>query len=125
MKRAIGAFLLFAVFELTSCAHPFSKVYPGMTSKQVAETVGAPNRSENFAGGYSAWYYGSDRCLLLHDDEVVSKQETETQEVVKTPVGTYTEKIPADCLPPGLKRRSTERRVSTPYGEVRVPAQSE
>jgi hypothetical protein len=111
------------VLPLTAgCSNAFRQIYPGMSGAQVAEVMkSGPTRTEQFDGGYSAWYYGEDRCVLLEGDRVVSKQQSQKGDSVNTPFVTVNEKIRAQCLPPGVERvPEREVRIDTPLGGVHV-----
>ncbi len=102
-----------------ACASPFKHVYPGMTEAQVAEVMEeAPSRTDVFEEDYAAWYYGEDRCLLLHEGVVVAKQQTEETTAVSTPIGSLREEIRAQRLPPGVSRPEQRGREI----DIRLPA---
>ncbi|HZH13065.1 MAG TPA: hypothetical protein VE057_01750 [Archangium sp.] len=119
MKQSL-AILVLAV--CSGCANHFKQLYPGMTGQQVAEVMtSGPSRTEEFPEGYSAWYYGDEQCLLLRDNTVVAKQETEGKSEVYTPLGFVREEIHAQCLPPGVSRpERREREIRTPIGGIRI-----
>ncbi len=110
---------------MVGCSSPFRHVYPGMTGAQVAEVMKAgPTRTEQFERGYTAWYYGEDRCVLLEDDKVVSKQQSQERDSVSTPFVTVNETVRAQCLPPGVERpQKREVEIQTPLGGIEVEQQ--
>lgn len=78
------------------CAHPFSRIQPGMNSTEVRGTTGdvAPSNVVPWSGGAQSWYYGGDRCILIVDDKVVAKYSPDD-----APTGT----TPSICVPPGAQ----------------------
>lgn len=93
-----------------------------MTEAQVSAVMEqAPSRTDLFEGNYAAWYYGEDRCVLLHEGQVVAKQQTEETTEVSTPWGTLREERLAQCLPPGgsrPERRGHEIDIRLPGGGI-------
>lgn len=87
---------LVGVVLASGCAHPFSRIQPGMNSTEVRGTTGdvAPTNVVPWSGGAQSWYYGGDRCVLIVDDKVVAKYSPDD-----APTGT-TEAI---CVPPGAQ----------------------
>jgi hypothetical protein len=104
----------------TGCASSggFKQLYPGMTSAQVAETMGrGPTRAQEFADGSSAWYFGEDRCVLMRDDKIVSKATTEENASVDTPLVTVRDTSKALCVPPGYAvQGKSQQEIDTPFG---------
>ncbi len=108
----------------------FSRIYPGMTAEQVTkEMKKGPDKTNLFQEDYSAWYYGTDRCLLMKQGVVVSKNQTEEKRNVEVIVpqaggsgfGGYKEEIKAECIPPGVaSNATTERTIMTPWGSIQT-----
>jgi hypothetical protein len=76
-----------------------------------------PTRVAAFPDDYASWYYKEDYCLLVKDDKVVGKSESERR------ASSYVEGVAisstelAQCLPPGLYARPTTlTQVSSPLG---------
>lgn len=122
VRRVIGLAVLVSLTLTAGCASRFRQLYPGMSGAQVASTMeSGPTRTEQFEGGYTAWYYGEDQCVLLQEDKVVSKQETQQGTAVNAPIISVRETLRAQCLPPGVER--PERRevdINLPGGSLRV-----
>lgn len=99
----------------------FNKVYPGMSSASVAETMkGGPSRAQEFGEGSTAWYYGEDFCMLLRDDKVVAKEST--REIVSMNAGVVALKDvqKAQCAPPGMAGEARkEQMIRTPVGSFK------
>lgn len=99
--------LLLAVAALaTGCASSpkpnFQAIYPGMHTRQVVEAMrSGPSRAQEFGDGSSAWYYGEDQCVLIRDEKVVSKQQTQES---TTPVGTFQGSIDTDAIKEKVKK---------------------
>lgn len=110
-----------------ACADRWAKVVPGMTSKQVCSTmkVDGPNKVDPYHEGYAAWFFGEEnnRCVLLKDDVVVSKDQAEqTAHISFFGLGGAAEKEKVDCVPPGqtkVKRAEKEQSVATPFGTLK------
>lgn len=107
---------------MAGCASRFRQIYPGMSGAQVASVMeSGPTRTEQFEGGYSAWYYGEDQCVLLQEDKVVSKQETQQGSSVQAPLISVNETLRAQCLPPGVQRPARrDVDIYLPGGTLRV-----
>lgn len=89
------------------CAHPFSRIQPGMNSTEVRGTTGnvAPSNVVPWSASAQSWYYGGDRCILIIDDKVVAKYSPDD-----APTGT----TPAVCAPPGVTPASPPPPASAP-----------
>jgi hypothetical protein len=85
-----------AVVFVGGCAHPFTLIQPGMNATEVRGTTGsvAPTNVIPYSNGGQAWFYGSERCVLLVDDKVVAKYSADT-----APPGAKAETV---CVPPGV-----------------------
>jgi hypothetical protein len=90
MRLTSALLVLWAV----GCAHPFTRIQPGMNSTEVRGTTGdvAPTNVIPWGPGTQSWYYGGNRCVLFIDDKVAAKFSPDD-----APTGT-TESV---CLPPG------------------------
>jgi hypothetical protein len=113
--------LLLAAAALAGCASSpkpnFAAIYPGMHSKQVVEAMlSGPTRSQEFSDGSSAWYYGEDQCVLIRDEKVVSKQETQENTSVDAVVVSLKSSTKATCAPPGMAEAKSEQEIDTPVG---------
>jgi hypothetical protein len=113
--------LLLAAAALAGCASApkpnFAAIYPGMHSKQVVEAMlSGPTRSQEFSDGSSAWYYGEDQCVLIRDEKVVSKQETQENTSVDAVVVSLKSSTKATCAPPGMAEAKSEQEIDTPVG---------
>lgn len=113
--------LLLAAAAITGCASSpkpnFSAIYPGMHSKQVVEAMlGGPSRSQEFSDGSSAWYYGEDQCVLIRDETVVSKQQTQETTSVDAVVVSIKNSTKATCAPAGMGEAKSEQEIDTPIG---------
>jgi hypothetical protein len=95
----------------------FRSIYPGMHSRQVVEAMrGGPSRAQEFGDGSSAWYYGEDQCVLIRDEKVVSKQETQESTAVDAVVVSVKSSTKATCAPVGMAEARSEQEISTPVG---------
>jgi hypothetical protein len=105
---------------LVGCVAGFSSLYPGMSSEQVAGAMGrGPTRTEMFEGGYTAWYYGENECVLMQNNTLVDKQVSRRVQGVETPIVGYHDKELAQCLPPGVQRAPVVKHsVYSPLGTV-------
>lgn len=117
--------LVLAVSVATGCASAgkkFGKIYPGMRKEDVVKTMEkGPSEVQQFSDGYTAWYYGEDRCLLMKEDEVASKAETKTKTGLEIPgILDGREKVLAECLPPGqAPKNKVQREIETPFGSLK------
>lgn len=123
LKRNAIAVVIGLVF-LSACAttgSKFAKIYPGMMADEVAKTMErGPSRVEPFPEGYASWSYGDDRCLLVKDEKVVAKDETQVKGSIDTPWGGAKERKLAQCVPPGqAKSKKVEREIETPFGTIK------
>ncbi len=113
------------VFVLSACATSgsrFGKIYPGMTSDQVVQTMGkGPDKTDAFPDNYASWYFGQDACILVQNDKVVGKSVSEEKGVLETfGYGGMSEKKKAECIPPGYKpTNKVERSIETPFGTIK------
>jgi hypothetical protein len=110
-----------AAAAITGCASSpkpnFAAIYPGMHSQQVVEAMlSGPSRSQEFSDGSSAWYYGEDQCVLIRDEKVVSKQQTQENTSVDTVVVSLKSSTKATCAPPGMAETKSEQEIDTPIG---------
>jgi type IV pilus biogenesis protein CpaD/CtpE len=110
-----------AAAAVTGCASSpkpnFNAIYPGMHSQQVVEAMqGGPSRSQEFSDGSSAWYYGEDQCVLIRDQKVVSKQQTQENTSVDAVVVSLKNSTKATCAPPGMAQAKNEQEIETPIG---------
>jgi hypothetical protein len=108
----------------TGCAttkSKFESIYPGMTSQQVVQVMEAgPSQAKEFPDGSSAWYYGEDRCVLLRDDKVVTKDRTQENETTAIPgLASVRETKKAFCAPAGVAAPTTQKEIDTPFGTVK------
>ena len=95
----------------------FQAIYPGMHSRQVVEAMhGGPSRAQEFGDGSSAWYYGDDRCVLIRDEKVVSKQQTQESTSVDAVVVSVKNSTKASCAPAGMAEARSEQEIVTPVG---------
>lgn len=100
MKRAPFAAAVLVLLAL-GCANRFGQISSGMTSAEVAQVMRSePSRTEQFADGYTALYYGPDRCVLMQGDRVVGKDESRVRVIVASSAGAASERTPARCMPP-------------------------
>lgn len=99
--------VLFTTVVTLACAHPFSRIQPGMNSTEVRGTTGdvAPTNVVPWGASAQSWYYGGDRCILIVDDKVVAKYSPDD-----APTGT-TEAI---CVPPGAQPAPAPAPVPAP-----------
>ncbi|MBI1908548.1 MAG: hypothetical protein HYS22_00025 [Deltaproteobacteria bacterium] len=115
--------VLLTAASLGACAgSKFALVYPGMTSQEVVKAMeSGPSKVEQHEGNYATWYYGKDQCLLLKDDKVSTKSQTEEKTALSIPgLGGLSEKKTAECLPPGkVATGKVERSVDTPWGGLK------
>ena len=125
LNKKQGLWFLAGMLLLGACASTgsrFGKIYPGMSTDQVVQTMGkGPQKTEGFSDNYSAWYYNEDTCLLVQSDKVVSKSVTEKQGALEVwGLGGATERKLAECLPPGYKStKKVQREVETPFGTLK------
>jgi outer membrane protein assembly factor BamE (lipoprotein component of BamABCDE complex) len=110
-----------AAAAITGCASSpkpnFSAVYPGMHSQQVVAAMqGGPTRSQEFSDGSAAWYYGEDQCVLIRDEKVISKQETQENTSVDAVVVSLKNSTKATCAPAGMAEAKSEQEIDTPVG---------
>jgi len=125
MTKGLKLVFGFSLFLLAACATSggkFGKIYPGMTSDQVAQTMNkGPTKVNQFSEGYAAWYFGEDQCLLMQQDKVVAKNVTEEKaEIEAWGLGGVTRSQKAECIPPGYKSTAkVERTIETPFGTVK------
>jgi hypothetical protein len=101
------------------CAHPFTKIQPGMTSadvRSVTEPEGVgPSEVVTYPPNAQAWYYGEDRCILLVDDRVVQKNVTKTQNVAVVPgIAQVSQTSKALCAPPGAETPDNRTNIYVP-----------
>ena len=95
----------------------FSAVTPGMNSAELTATMGeGPTRAQEFQDGSVAWFYGSNRCVLLRNDVVVTKDRTTHERGVSTPWGSMSQEKPAQCAPAGERVDNTRTNIHTPLG---------
>mgnify|MGYP001606823770 CR=1 FL=1 len=114
--------VLIAASSCASMNKKFAKLYPGMTVGQINETLGrGPDLVEPYSDGYASWYYGEDRCILVKDEQLVTKDVSkETGGISVMGMGGASEKRLAECVPPGQQRtKKVVRSVETPWGSVR------
>lgn len=115
------------VAAVTGCASGprpnFNAIYPGMTSQQVVQSMqGGPSKTQEYADGSNAWYYGEDQCVLMREDKVVAKKRTEERETMSVVgVAAMRETQKAFCAPPGVAAPKTAQELDTPFGTVRNP----
>lgn len=115
------------VAAITGCASGprpnFNAIYPGMTSQQVVQSMqGGPSKTQEYADGSNAWYYGEDQCVLLREDKVVSKRRTEEKETLSVVgVAAMRETHKAFCAPAGVAAPKAAQELDTPFGTVRNP----
>lgn len=122
MKRK----LLFSAFVSLFCAcattsGKFDKIYPGMTAADVNKTMGkGPNSVKPFGDEYSAWYYGEDRCLLLKNGSVLTKEQSKKGSSLEVfGLGGFDSKTVAECVPPGYEtEKKVKHKLDTPFGSV-------
>ena len=110
-----------AAAAITGCASSpkpnFAAIYPGMHSQQVVQAMqGGPTRSQEFSDGSAAWYYGEDQCVLIRDEKVVSKQETQENTSVDAVVVSLKNSTKATCAPAGMAEAKSEQEIDTPIG---------
>ena len=110
-----------AAAAITGCASSpkpnFAAVYPGMHSQQVVEAMlGGPSRSQEFGDGSAAWYYGEDQCVLIREDKVISKQQTQENTSVDAVVVSLKNSTKAVCAPAGMAEAKSEQEIETPLG---------
>jgi outer membrane protein assembly factor BamE (lipoprotein component of BamABCDE complex) len=116
-----------SVAAVTACASGprpnFNAIYPGMSSQQVVQSMqGGPSKTQEFADGSNAWYYGEDHCVLMREDKVVSKQRTEERETMSVAgLGGLRETNKAFCAPAGVAAPKSAQELDTPFGTVRNP----
>ncbi len=95
----------------------FQSIYPGMHSRQVVEAMhGGPSRAQEFGDGSSAWYYGDDQCVLIRDEKVVSKEQTQEHTSVDAVVVSVKNSTKATCAPAGMAKAKSEQEIVTPVG---------
>jgi hypothetical protein len=95
----------------------FQYIYPGMTRNEVVDTMGkGPSEAVNYEAGYVAWFYGKDKCVLLLEGEVVSKEVTQTKTNMSAFGLKAKERILAECAPPGQRSGTKEQSIKTPFG---------
>ena len=116
--------ILAATVLATGCASSpkpnFQAIYPGMHTRQVVEAMhSGPSRAQEFGDGSSAWYYGEDRCLLIRDEKVVSKQQTQESTSVEAVVVSIKNSTKALCAPAGTAEATSEQEISTPLGNFK------
>ncbi|WP_434390087.1 hypothetical protein [Melittangium boletus] len=120
-----SAFVVPMLLALSSgCASTesrFKKVYPGMSSASVAETMkGGPSRAQEFGEGSTAWYYGDDFCMLLRDDKVVAKESSSEKISMNAGVVALKDVQKAQCAPVGMEGEvRTEQMIRTPMGSFK------
>ena len=110
-----------AVASITGCASSpkpnFASIYPGMHSQQVVQAMqGGPSRSQEFPDGSAAWYYGEDQCVLIREEKVVSKQQTQENTAVDAFVVSVKNSTKATCAPEGMAKARSEQEIDTPVG---------
>lgn len=116
-----------SVAAVTGCASGprpnFNAIYPGMTSQQVVQSMqSGPSKTQEYADGSHAWYYGEDQCVLMREDKVVSKQRTEEKETMSVVgVASVRETQKAFCAPAGVQAPKSAQELDTPFGTVRNP----
>lgn len=99
MRRAPFPAAVLLLLSL-GCASGFGRIASGMTGAEVAQLMQSePTRTEQFEGGYTALYYGPDRCVLLQNDRVVGKNESRVRVIVASSAGAASERTPARCVP--------------------------
>lgn len=117
--------LIASGFLLMACASTgknFSRVYPGMSQPEVNKVMGkAPSKVEPFSDNYAAWYYDENHCLLLKDEKVLSKAQSEEKGSLEIfGLGGAGLKRLAQCLPPGqTQKEKVQRKIETPFGNFR------
>ncbi len=110
-----------AAAAVTGCASSpkpdFTAIYPGMHSQQVVQAMqGGPSRSQEFPDGSAAWYYGEDQCVLIREDKVISKQQTQENTSVDAIVVSLKNSTKAVCAPAGMAEAKSEQEIDTPVG---------
>jgi hypothetical protein len=113
--------LLLVAAAVTGCASSpkpnFNAIYPGMHSQQVVEAMlSGPSRSQEFSDGSAAWYYGEDQCVLIRDEKVISKQQTQENTSVDAFVVSLKNSTKATCAPEGMAEAKHEQEIDTPVG---------
>lgn len=106
----------------TGCATSggFDKLYPGMSSQQVAETMGTgPSRAQEYPDTSTAWYFGEDRCVLMREDKLVSKATSEETSSLDTPLVSVRDTEKAFCAPEGYAKAKREQEIETPFGTLK------
>ncbi|XXF80802.1 hypothetical protein P2318_13895 [Myxococcaceae bacterium GXIMD 01537] len=99
----------------------FNAIYPGMTSQQVVQSMlGGPSHTQEYPDGSTAWYYGENRCVLVREDKVVSKDRTEEDTSLAIPgVGGLRTTNKAFCAPAGVAAPKSTKDIDTPFGTIR------
>ncbi len=110
-----------AAIAVTGCASSpkpnFAAIYPGMHSRDVVQAMqGGPSRAQEFSDGSSAWYYGEDQCVLIRDEKVVTKQQTQEDTAVDAVVVSLKNSTKALCAPAGTAQAKSEQEINTPIG---------
>ena len=117
--------ILGVAFLLVSCASSgkkFAKIYPGMTVEQVGTVMETgPSQVQTLSDGYASWYYGEDRCLLMKDEKVISKDQSKDDGGIEIfGIGGARQRRLAECVAPGQERtKKIERSIETPWGTMK------
>jgi hypothetical protein len=121
LSLKIAAVMLVVSSGCATTESRFKKVYPGMSSASVAETMkGGPTRAQEFGEGSTAWYYGDDFCMLLRDDRVVAKESTRENISMNAGVVALKDVEKAQCAPPGMEGEvRKEQMIRTPMGSFK------
>lgn len=120
MKTLLRLAVALSFVALSGCATTksrFNQVYPGMSSQEVAQTMEkGPSRAQEFKDGSTAWYYGEDLCVLIRQDKVVAKEQTQARTRVDAVVVSLEDSRKALCAPEGQGEARTEQTIVTPVG---------
>src|SRR5437868_3650442 len=117
MFFSLGVILSALVASCASQRAKFDDILPGMTSSEVRKTMeGGPSKIESGTeASYTSWYWGKDYCVLFKDNQVMSKDSTQSGRKLKVGPGQYAEKSLAQCIPPNeTAKNRTERSVNLP-----------
>jgi hypothetical protein len=109
MHKLLAAAL---ALSFVGCAHPFSKIQPGMTTAEVRAVTGeySPTQVVPYGPTSAAWFYGPDQCILVMEDRVSMKDVTHTDAAFSAPGigGLSVERKPV-CAPPGVQVQGQSR----------------
>ena len=111
---------------LLACAEGprWDHIIPGMTGQDVMkEMKSGPSKIDPYQDNYSAWFYGADKCVLMQNEKVVSKETTESKGGIRLfGLGGSSESQLAGCVPPGQKKfehgGGIQRDTATPFGTI-------